>query len=56
VVKEETDEDVEEDIAPAAKRQKKVASGAIKKEKNIQEVEVKRDDTGGRRRSGRLVK
>jgi ribosomal protein S13 len=55
-VKEESEEDEEEEIIPAAKKQKKAANGVPKKGKKAQEVEVKTEDTSGRRRSNRLSK
>lgn len=54
-VKEETDGDEEEPV-PAAKKPKNVVNGAAKRGKKAQEVEVKAEDTSGRRRSGRLSK
>jgi hypothetical protein len=56
VVREETDEEVEEKVAPVVKKQKTATHGVVKKEKKTQEVEVKSEDTNGRRRSGRLAK
>jgi hypothetical protein len=56
MVKEETDEELEEEMVPVAKKHNKAAHGTVKKEKKVQGVEAKSEDTTGRRRSGRLAK
>ncbi|KAH7095613.1 Formamidopyrimidine-DNA glycosylase N-terminal domain-containing protein [Paraphoma chrysanthemicola] len=56
-VKEESEaEDEEEDAAPVAKKVKKATNGAVKKVKKEAKVDVKSEETNGRRRSGRLSK
>jgi DNA-formamidopyrimidine glycosylase len=56
VVKAETEEGEDEEPTPVVKRQKKATNGTAKKVKTAQKVEVKEEDTSGRRRSGRLSK
>jgi outer membrane biosynthesis protein TonB len=58
MVKEETNEEPEEETPHVVKKQKKTVKGAVQKEKKAEEVEVeiKSEDTSGRRRSGRLAK
>ncbi|KAH7085978.1 Formamidopyrimidine-DNA glycosylase N-terminal domain-containing protein [Paraphoma chrysanthemicola] len=56
-VKEESEaEDEEDDAAPVAKKSKKATNGAVKKVKKEANVEVKSEETTGRRRSGRISK
>ncbi|KAL5118298.1 hypothetical protein ACEQ8H_003808 [Pleosporales sp. CAS-2024a] len=50
------EEAVEEEPVLAAKKPKMTTNGAVKKGKKAQDMEVKREDTGGHRRSGRLAK
>jgi formamidopyrimidine-DNA glycosylase len=58
VAKEEVEEEVEDedDDAPITKKSKKGTNGVAKKGKKDEDVEVKSEDTNGRRRSGRLSK
>jgi formamidopyrimidine-DNA glycosylase len=57
VVKEETtEENEEEDDVLVAKKARKTSHGVTKKGTNVQAVDVKSEDTSGRRRSGRHIK